>query len=359
MSTTVRGWDGGRVVHFARWTHGGASSKRRGRSDVARRREIRGEGVRSRRGWTKKGHHPPLGSRTTGVGNGGSKSAASLSLAGPSGSPLNKRSIRTLLPALYLPGGTHRFTDPGVISAAAWRAPSFFALFFLLVLSADADLHPYSPSPGRLQMCYGPSMMPTFAPYGDTVLRDSLSHRLPCGWKRKWQKGDVVVFVDYKGQLACKRIVAVGEPGGEVRVQRHGQFVEKFADQKGWGVPDPTKVGSPTVPHPTSWDSQNSVSTDQAHEQEIIRTVAVPDGHVWLEGDCPELSVDSRQYGPVPTYKLRGRIVARLWPLDQRAEQGEKSVFLSHNRPKPIPIEELIDDNCYNLKVMNKQPKRS
>ena len=39
------------------------------------------------------------------------------------------------------------------------------------------------------------------------------------------------------------------------------------------------------------------------------RTMVVPSGHVWLEGDNPSNSSDSRSYGPVPLGLLQGRIM--------------------------------------------------
>ena len=44
-----------------------------------------------------------------------------------------------------------------------------------------------------------------------------------------------------------------------------------------------------------------------------IRVVR-PDGAVWLEGDNPFGSTDSRQFGPLPAESLRGRVLIRLWP---------------------------------------------
>ena len=41
----------------------------------------------------------------------------------------------------------------------------------------------------------------------------------------------------------------------------------------------------------------------------------VPDSHVWLEGDNASNSLDSRQSGPISLALLRGRAVARIWPL--------------------------------------------
>jgi len=41
----------------------------------------------------------------------------------------------------------------------------------------------------------------------------------------------------------------------------------------------------------------------------------VPDGHVWLEGDNPKNSRDSRSYGAVPLGLLHGKVIFKLWPL--------------------------------------------
>ena len=43
--------------------------------------------------------------------------------------------------------------------------------------------------------------------------------------------------------------------------------------------------------------------------------LVVPSGCVWLQGDCLEASRDSREYGPVPIALIRGKVVAKLWPL--------------------------------------------
>ena len=40
--------------------------------------------------------------------------------------------------------------------------------------------------------------------------------------------------------------------------------------------------------------------------------VQVPEGHVWLQGDNPINSTDSRHYGPVPYALLRGRALLKV-----------------------------------------------
>src|SRR3954453_3718299 len=43
-----------------------------------------------------------------------------------------------------------------------------------------------------------------------------------------------------------------------------------------------------------------------------------PSGDLWLTGDNPAGSTDSREFGAVPVEALRGRVVARLWPRPGR-----------------------------------------
>ena len=44
------------------------------------------------------------------------------------------------------------------------------------------------------------------------------------------------------------------------------------------------------------------------------RYVQVSRGHIWLQGDCEEHSVDSRTFGPVPRGLVQGKVIMRLFP---------------------------------------------
>ena len=113
-----------------------------------------------------------------------------------------------------------------------------------------------------LTLCTGPSMEPTLNANSDLVLLDRVSPRLG-----RIATGDIIVADSptRPGETVCKRVSAVA---GE-RVP--GSF---FAD-------------------------------------------VVPPGCVWLLGDNRRNSTDSRIYGPVPTDVIKGRVVLRVWPLDQ------------------------------------------
>lgn len=117
-------------------------------------------------------------------------------------------------------------------------------------------------------MCVGPSMMPTVNPRGDVLLAEYVSPRLSL-----IRSGDVVVATKPNNTkvLVVKRVR--GMAGERIWVKR-----------RGWSTPRP---------------------------------ITVPPGHLWLEGDNPSHSTDSREYGPVPMALIRGRILCRFWPPTQ------------------------------------------
>uniref|UniRef100_K3X7I3 Peptidase S26 domain-containing protein n=1 Tax=Globisporangium ultimum (strain ATCC 200006 / CBS 805.95 / DAOM BR144) TaxID=431595 RepID=K3X7I3_GLOUD len=115
----------------------------------------------------------------------------------------------------------------------------------------------------------GQSMEPVI-PDGSIILVDRLSRR----W-RDWERGDVVLLrspTRSNGATICKRILALE---GDV-VHLHPRYDESRAE-----------------------------------------TITVPKGHVWVEGDNPRVSVDSRQIGAVPAALLLGRACAIAWPAER------------------------------------------
>lgn len=112
----------------------------------------------------------------------------------------------------------------------------------------------------------GPSMFPTFTGSGDIVLVDALTHRF-----QDVKVGDVVICTRpvNPSENIVKRVAAT--PGSEVTVY------------PGKDNPD-------------------------------VRTVVVPPGHVWLQGDNLTHSMDSRDYGPVPLALIKGKVFMQVWP---------------------------------------------
>lgn len=109
---------------------------------------------------------------------------------------------------------------------------------------------------------FGPSMIPTLHPSGNVVLTERIS---------KLSRGDVVVFRSPQdpNKLPIKRVV--GLEGDSV------SFV---------------------------------VDSDESR-----RTIVVPKGHVWVQGDYTQNSKDSRIFGPLPYGLIQGRVLWRVWPF--------------------------------------------
>lgn len=173
-------------------------------------------------------------------------------------------------------------------------------------LATDPDISPYT-----IQASLGPSMLPTIQFIGDLWLVESGAWMRMLGWdwsRRVLQTGDVVLWKDDEtGRVSCKRIV--GMPGDSVR--RYGEYAALYRDDENYGIVWPNKKPQEdrrVLPSATSqWDCDR-------HNHDINRTIKVPEHHVWLEGDCPPFSLDSRHYGPIPMKNVCGRLILRLWP---------------------------------------------
>lgn len=74
---------------------------------------------------------------------------------------------------------------------------------------------------------------------------------------------------------------------------------------------------SPTNPKQNICKRITALSGDRVKSNFFAKSVFVPRGHVWLEGDNSTNSADSRVYGPVPEGLIRSRVVCRIWPLDK------------------------------------------
>ena len=135
----------------------------------------------------------------------------------------------------------------------------------------------------NVTMVIGPSMLPTFHTAGDIVLSDAISPRFT-----GYTVGDVVIAkspTDPKKQV-CKRIRA--REGDVVKIPTTENGVYKY------------------------------------------KQCSIPPGHVWLQGDNPNNSTDSRQYGPVPITMLKYRILCRVFPFTSVG-------WVSHHENKSLP----------------------
>ncbi|KIJ68238.1 hypothetical protein HYDPIDRAFT_24536 [Hydnomerulius pinastri MD-312] len=147
-----------------------------------------------------------------------------------------------------------------------------FGLGCLHAVNVACLLHLFKENIGSPCLTDGPSMLPTFDTHGEIALESIISHRLA---PQSLARGELISL---KSPLNPKRIICkrvIGLPGDIICV-------------------DPTGLKAPSTEH-----------------------VVIPKGHIWIAGDSASWSTDSRDYGPVSMALVRGRIVARVWPLNR------------------------------------------
>ena len=176
----------------------------------------------------------------------------------------------------------------------------------------------------------GPSMMPTIQPKNGlylvkmlrkndsvcmlqrgsiVVCRDPLQERIDVS-NNDAEKGKFNrLYDDSDRRFVCKRAVAI-----------EGDLVE---------IAGKNKI-----------DNKDNMKTKK-------ESIMIPKNHIWLEGDLPSWSIDSREYGPVSSALIRGIVVAQIWPLSF-------SPRLSNQKP-PILKSAPIGPQCQrNSKVIKK-----
>ena len=276
-----------------------------------------------------------------------------------SNEPLWKTALLVLVPKRYrFPSGKSRrmySQEQGLLIAQ--RLAMWTAIVFVMVVYEET-------SPFELVGVRGPSMIPTMAADGS----DLWFCRVYPSWLRQYydelsthpmllsliqprlRHGSIVGFAppgSPNSAIAMKRIV--GLPGD--RVQRYGQYVHLYTDQDptGWGVTWPTTYDSNHIwikNRDTTWDvgrTEQITNSTNNPKVEQCRTLVVPDGHVWIEADCPALGLDSRQFGPIPITWIRSRVIAKIWPLQVSPTNRW------YHRPHPIPldVETLMEFNVF------------
>jgi len=139
----------------------------------------------------------------------------------------------------------------------------------LQVVNVVCAAHIFADKVGWICMVDGPSMLPTMSVSGEVVLENRMVTL------DRLARGDLVTFISPLDptRIVCKRIV--GLPGDVICV-------------------DPSGMLAPSTEH-----------------------VIIPRNHVWLSGDNAVHSRDSRIYGPVSMALIKGRLVAKIWPLTQ------------------------------------------
>lgn len=237
--------------------------------------------------------------------------------------------LNRLVPNPRIPGGARELLHSSHRKHLAMR---FGLAIILFALIESEDTSPYC-----IDMAQGPSMLPTFATVGDIYLRETGAWSRLLGIPLQYERGDLIVFRDANGRYAGKRIIGI--EGDEVL--RYGAYAHMYLDRPDWGIAE--SVGKNQMYH--------NVDTNETDDRDAELRIKVPPNHVWLEGDFPPFSVDSRHYGPVPVDWIRGRILCRVWPLISM------SGGLSRSRPEPLSVDVALSGK-HNLHLNPMAKKR-
>ena len=192
----------------------------------------------------------------------------------------------------------------------------------------------------ELTICEGPSMFPTINSYGEIILIDRFTPRLygiqggPNGAKRanlareKQRHHEKLIrsietVVSLENMTWHEPIIPTNEllaTGAWERLWNNTRTPVSVGDVV--VVQHPDRVGTvckrvlglpgDVVTKPRNRDRRKDKLRLRRRRTGMVK---IPDGHIWVEGDNPWNSSDSRNYGPIPASLIVGRVVLRVWPL--------------------------------------------
>lgn len=141
---------------------------------------------------------------------------------------------------------------------------------------------------------------------------------------QNYERGDIVIAKDpiEPRKMICKRVV--GLPGDKIHMKPRinlnpfGTSTKSKVNAQLWKDDELKEI----MPFIDMDDEDYDVGDKSKHinnQDASMRTfcskmIIVPKGHLWLEGDNSENSIDSRTYGPVPMGLIQSRAAFRLYP---------------------------------------------
>lgn len=158
----------------------------------------------------------------------------------------------------------------------------------------------------------GPSMEPTLIT-NSLLATERISKRL-----QNFERGDIIIAkspIEPK-TLICKRIVGI--PGDKILIKPK-ITLNPFGSTKS-DVSQEQKSINEMIPFLYDDDESDTDKSQHINNQESSmrtfrsRLIYVPKGHVWIEGDNSENSIDSRTYGPIPMGLIQSRAAFRIYP---------------------------------------------
>lgn len=135
-------------------------------------------------------------------------------------------------------------------------------------------------------------MKPTIGESGDLLLLGKYNA------SSNVHRGDVVVYRSplIPDKSVCKRVI--GLPGDRIPLER----IIKDSDRISISDSDNSDYNR--------FYLHNSYNLYHGRD-------AIPSGHVWVEGDNPMDSMDSRYYGPIPIGLIYAKVICKILPLSE------------------------------------------
>lgn len=128
------------------------------------------------------------------------------------------------------------------------------------------------------------------------------------------ERGDIIIAknpMDPK-MMICKRIVGV--PGDKIHIKPRINL-NPFGNSRSDVDENLLDAISPFADEIDDFDKSKHINNQDSSMRTFrSQTIYVPTGHVWIEGDNSENSIDSRTYGPIPIGLIQSRAFARLFP---------------------------------------------
>ncbi|KAG5113431.1 hypothetical protein AAZX31_13G173500 [Glycine max] len=131
---------------------------------------------------------------------------------------------------------------------------------------------------------YGPSMLPTIDLKTGVFLMEKISPRF--------------------GKVAC----------GDIVVLRNPQHPRHFMTKRVVGL-EGDSVTYISNPETYEYEGDSFTRISSPDNGDKSKTIVVPKGAVWVEGDNKYNSNDSRKFGPVPYDLIDGKMFWRITPL--------------------------------------------
>jgi signal peptidase I len=224
-------------------------------------------------------------------------------------------------------------TPPTPTPSAVDSEAAFYGMVFFRGAVAACTVYCLTEYVADITLTEGPSMTPTIRSYGEIIIVDKLTLNLSASRQRLELDANKRVDQGMQRQREFEEqqknsnqsIDVWHEPCISVSDLPHRPTWRQWYEQatSTLAVGDVVVVQHPhrrgTVCKRVLGLPGDQILLYRAQPQSRSHVLTVPTGHVWLEGDNPNNSADSRSYGPVPAALIQGRVLARIWPLRGQA----------------------------------------